>query len=68
MTSQIAEKPAALAMHRKALAVRRELAARAEAEPGKQVEVARSLLATGRLSEEMGDTTLASHHTRRRSG
>ena len=59
VTSQIAEKPAALAMHRKALAVRRELAARAEAEPGTQVEVARSLLATGRLSEEMGDTTLA---------
>jgi serine/threonine-protein kinase len=59
LTSQIAEKPAALAVHRKALTVRRELAKRADAKLDTRLDVARSLITTGRLLEEMGDTTPA---------
>ena len=66
LTGKIGNKPEALAVHLKALAVRRELAAEAGAGPTAQpgwrearLDVARSLIATGLLREAMGDTPRA---------
>ena len=74
LTGKIGNKPEALAVHLKALAVRRELAAEAGAGPTAQpgwrearLDVARSLIATGQLREETGDTpgALASYEEAR---
>ena len=74
LTGKIGNKPEALAVHLKALAVRRELAAAAGAGPTAQpgwrearLDVARSLIATGKLREETGDTpgALASYEEAR---
>jgi len=63
LTAKIGNQPEALAVHLKALAVRRELAAEAGAGPTAQpgwrearLDVARSLIATGQLREATGDT------------
>ncbi len=73
LTGKIGNKPEALAVHLKALAVRRELAAAAgagpTAEPGwrdARLDVARSLIAAGFLHEETGDTPGHWRRTRRR--
>jgi serine/threonine protein kinase/tetratricopeptide (TPR) repeat protein len=55
LMSQIGNKPEALAVHGKALAVRRELAVRPGADAGTALTVARSLIASGRLRHETGD-------------
>lgn len=49
LTEQIGNKPEALALHRKALALRRELAAEPDADPGAKLDLARSLIAIGLL-------------------
>jgi serine/threonine-protein kinase len=63
LTAQIGNKPEALAVHRKALAVRRELASRPGADAGAALDLARSLIAAGRLQDETGRpaTALASY-------
>jgi serine/threonine-protein kinase len=55
LTDNIGSKPEALAVHRKALAVRRALAAAPEADAATQVDVARSLLAVGWLQFRNGE-------------
>jgi serine/threonine-protein kinase len=55
LTDKIGSKPEALAAHRKALAVRRELAAAPDADAVTQGDVARSLLAIGWLQQRTGD-------------
>ena len=74
LTGKIGNQPEALAVHLKALAVRRELAAAAGAGPTAQpgwrearLDVARSLIAAGKLREETGDTpgALASYEEAR---
>jgi serine/threonine-protein kinase len=55
LTDKIGSKPEALAAHRKALAVRRELAHAPEADAATQVDVAQSLLAVGWLQHRTGD-------------
>jgi serine/threonine-protein kinase len=55
LTDQIGSKPEALAVHRKALAVRRELANDPKADTQAQADVARSLIAIGWLQEQTGD-------------
>jgi eukaryotic-like serine/threonine-protein kinase len=56
LTATIGNKPEALAVHRKALATRRELAAGPNADASSVLDVTQSLLAMGRLSEDTGDT------------
>jgi len=63
LTGKIGNKPEALAVHLKALAVRRELAAAAGAGPSEEpgwrearLDVARSLIAAGMLQQDTGDT------------
>jgi serine/threonine-protein kinase len=71
LTDQIGSKPEALAAHRKALTVRRELADVPEADAAPQADVARSLLAVGWLQQRTGDMSgaLASYEeARRRAG
>jgi len=60
LTTKIGNVPEAVAVHRKALAVRRSLAARPEADAGAKLELARSLIAIGWLLAETGDTGAAS--------
>jgi len=55
LTAKIGSIPEARVVHRKALAVRRELAAAAGADVEARLDVARSLWAEGRLLERMGD-------------
>jgi tetratricopeptide (TPR) repeat protein len=55
LTSRIGDKQAALAVYRKALAVRRELADRPDAGPDVMLDVARTLLEVGLGQFEMGD-------------
>jgi tetratricopeptide (TPR) repeat protein len=55
LTEKIGSKPEALAVHRKALAVRRELAAATGADVATWVDVARSLLAVGWIQQRTGD-------------
>jgi serine/threonine-protein kinase len=54
LTDRIGDKEEALAVHRKALAVRRELAAAAGADVEARLEVAQSLAAVGTLLDETG--------------
>ncbi len=56
LTATIGDKPEALAVARKALAVRRELAARPGAGPGAVMDLARALMLVSALSSETGDT------------
>ncbi len=55
LTTNIGTKPEALAAHRKALALRRDLAAAARADVETRLDVVRSLGAIGRLSLATGD-------------
>jgi serine/threonine-protein kinase len=55
LTANIGSHPEALAIHRKALALRRELAAEAGAGVGTRLDVARSLGAVGGLLKTTGD-------------
>jgi serine/threonine-protein kinase len=55
LTDTIGSKPDALAVHRKALAVRRELADAPKADEATRADVARSLLAIGWLQQCTGD-------------
>jgi serine/threonine-protein kinase len=55
LTDKIGSKPEALAVHRKALAVRQELAADPEADVPVKADVARSLISVGWLQEQTGD-------------
>jgi serine/threonine-protein kinase len=57
VTDQIGSKPAALVIHRQALAVRRALAAEREADATITGEVARSLLKVADLQKATGDTS-----------
>jgi serine/threonine protein kinase/tetratricopeptide (TPR) repeat protein len=57
LTEKIGAKPEALAVHQKALAVRRELADAADADAETRLDVARSLLAVGGLLCATGDKT-----------
>jgi tetratricopeptide (TPR) repeat protein len=57
LTDKIGTKPEALAVHRKALAVRRELAAAEGADVETRLDVARSLRAEGALLYYTGDPT-----------
>ena len=57
LTDAIGSKPAALDVHRKALAVRRELADGPEADAATKADVARSLVAVGQLQASTGDTS-----------
>jgi tetratricopeptide (TPR) repeat protein/tRNA A-37 threonylcarbamoyl transferase component Bud32 len=57
LTDNIGSKPEALAVHQKALAVRRELAADPRAEPETKADVAQSLIAVGNMQDATGDTT-----------
>jgi serine/threonine-protein kinase len=68
LTDKIGSKPEALLAHRKALAVRRELALAAEADAMAQINVPRSLLAIGWLQQRTGDVAgaLASYEESRR--
>jgi tetratricopeptide (TPR) repeat protein len=56
LTRKIGAQPEALAIHRKALASQRELAAANDADVEIQLDVARSLGAVGRLQRATGDT------------
>jgi serine/threonine-protein kinase len=56
LTDKIGSKPEALAVHHKALAVRRELADAPKGDAEAQGDVARSLLAVGWLQHRTGDT------------
>jgi serine/threonine-protein kinase len=64
LTNQIGSKPEALSVHRKALAVRRELADAPAADAATKADVASSLLAVALLQQATGDTagSLASHN------
>jgi len=55
LTGKIGEQPAALAVHRKALAVRRALAAEPGADAGTKLDVVRRLIAAGLLQESPRD-------------
>jgi serine/threonine-protein kinase len=55
LTEKIGSKPEALAVHRKALAMRREMAGATEADLATRADVARSLLAVGSLQHQTGD-------------
>jgi serine/threonine-protein kinase len=55
LTGKIGSQPEALAIHRKALAIRRELAAQAGADVETRLDVAHSLTKVGRLLWETGD-------------
>jgi serine/threonine-protein kinase len=55
LTDKIGSKPEALALHRKALVVHRELAADPETGTQARADVARSLIAVGWLQERTGD-------------
>jgi serine/threonine-protein kinase len=55
LTEKIGIKPEALAVHRKALAIRRELAKSPEGDAGAMLDVARSLVVTGKLAQSTGD-------------
>jgi eukaryotic-like serine/threonine-protein kinase len=57
LTARIGNQSEALAVHRKALAVRRSLAADPEADARAKLDVARSLIAAGRLAEQTGDNS-----------
>jgi serine/threonine protein kinase/tetratricopeptide (TPR) repeat protein len=59
LTDKIGDKKEALAVHRKALALRRELAAAEGADLETRLDVARSLRAVGILLYQMGDRTEA---------
>jgi eukaryotic-like serine/threonine-protein kinase len=59
LTSKIDDKSQALVMHRKALAVRRELADKSTAESERALDMVRSLHEVGRVSMEIGDMTAA---------
>ena len=59
LTAEIGNKPEALAVHRKALSVRRELAARPDADRASRLELAQSLLSMGHLVRDTGDTSAA---------
>jgi serine/threonine-protein kinase len=59
LTNAIGSKPAALAVHRKALAVRRALANDLGPDAGTQTEFARSLIAVGTLHWAIGETVQA---------
>ena len=62
LTAKIGDKPAALAAHRKGLALRRELASEPAADAKAQGDVARSLFAAGILLIETADSTQALAH------
>jgi tetratricopeptide (TPR) repeat protein len=57
LTAKIGSKPEALAVHRKALSVRRELAAAEGADVETRLDVARSLRAMGSLLQATGERT-----------
>jgi tetratricopeptide (TPR) repeat protein len=59
LTEKIGSQPAALTVHRKALALRRELAAAADADLETRLDVARSLGSVGELLHATGDSTAA---------
>ena len=59
LTAKIGDKPAALAAHRKGLAVRRELASEPAADAEARGDVARSLFAAGVLLIETGNSAEA---------
>jgi serine/threonine protein kinase/tetratricopeptide (TPR) repeat protein len=56
LTARIGNQPEALGVHKKALAVRRSLAAGPEADAKAALDVAKSLTAVGLLSRQTGDT------------
>ena len=62
LTAKIGDKPAALAAHRKGLALRRELASEPSADAEARGDVARSLFAAGLLLIETADSTQALAH------
>jgi eukaryotic-like serine/threonine-protein kinase len=62
LTAKIGDKPAALAAHRKGLAVRRELASEPAADAEACCDVARSLFAAGLLLIETGNSAQALAH------
>jgi serine/threonine protein kinase len=55
LTDKIGIQPEALTVHRKALAIRRELAALLDADAETKLDLARSLIATGLLAKATGD-------------
>jgi eukaryotic-like serine/threonine-protein kinase len=55
LTEKIGIKPEALAVHRKSLAIRRDLAAGTNADASSTLDLARSLIAAGLLAEATGD-------------
>jgi serine/threonine-protein kinase len=57
LTDKIGSKPEALALRRKALAERRELAAASEADTAARVGLAQSWIAVGSLQRDTGDTS-----------
>jgi eukaryotic-like serine/threonine-protein kinase len=57
LTARIGDQPEALGVHKKALAVRRSLAASPEADARTALDVAMSLTAVGLPSRQTGDTT-----------
>jgi serine/threonine-protein kinase len=59
LTAKIGNVPDALAVHKKALVVRRYLASVPNAEPASRLGVARSLVSAGRLANDTGDTNSA---------
>ena len=56
LTDKIGIKPEALAVHHKALVIRRELAVGLDTDVGPRLDLARSLIAAGLLSEATGDS------------
>jgi len=57
LTAKIGNTSNALAVHRKSLAVRRSLAAGSDVTAAEKLDVARSLIADGRLAAQTGDTS-----------
>jgi serine/threonine-protein kinase len=70
LIDKIGNKPEALAVHRKALAMHQELTEAPDAESADRADAARSLIAVGRLQAATGDPTaaLASYEEVRRLG
>jgi serine/threonine protein kinase/tetratricopeptide (TPR) repeat protein len=59
LTQKIGDQTAALGVHRKALTVRQALLSERETDSGRKLDVARSLIAVGRLERSSGDLAAA---------
>ncbi len=59
LTQKIGDQSAALGVHRRALTARRALLAKRETDSGKRLDLARSLIAVGRLERSTGDLAAA---------